>query len=370
MMHKMKEGYGNEELIIYPTLVFSVNNWALKPNQPEKPPFTYHMLAICVADTPVVFKSPKPSSNAERVPQGTKPEAKPGYKKHSTSSKQSSVSSKEATKCGSSKAPTGSKTGHSKFMHENFRGTEGAVGLTRWFEKLESKFGISNVSEGDRVKFALAHARCALTWWNVLMFIQVSVLLPRETCPNTPSLSSTQFRILKTSQRCWEHLHLHVPDPTPSTEGYKSSALDLIPTSSSKATPILLCPEPELVPIADRGGKLGWRQARRKRNGETIKTTKQQLATNQTNARTNKDVYSRGKVLMLASYPTAESVDNTTLTHALLLVTTVERQDIRPKTTELHLVLQTKVNQEAKEDREVMSLVSDVAKKDITKTSF
>ncbi|GKC81935.1 hypothetical protein Tco_1137652, partial [Tanacetum coccineum] len=39
-------------------------------------------------------------------------------------------------------------------MHENFHGTEGAVGLTRWFEKLESQFGISNVTEGDRVKFA------------------------------------------------------------------------------------------------------------------------------------------------------------------------------------------------------------------------
>ncbi|GKB40296.1 hypothetical protein Tco_0885238 [Tanacetum coccineum] len=34
-------------------------------------------------------------------------------------------------------------------MHENFRGTEGAVGLTRWFEKLESQFGIINVAEGD-----------------------------------------------------------------------------------------------------------------------------------------------------------------------------------------------------------------------------
>ncbi|GKC05900.1 putative reverse transcriptase domain-containing protein, partial [Tanacetum coccineum] len=56
-------------------------------------------------------------------------------------------------------------------------------------------------------------------------------------------------------------------------------------------------------------------------------------------------------------------------TRAHLLVTTVERQDIRPKTTELHLVPQTKEDQEAKEDREVMSLVSDVAKKDITRTS-
>ncbi|GJX94374.1 putative nucleotidyltransferase, ribonuclease H [Tanacetum coccineum] len=34
---------------------------------------------------------------------------------------------------------------------------------------------------------------------------------------------------------------------------------------------------------------------------------------------------------MLASYLIAESVDDTTLTHALLLVTTIERQDIRPR---------------------------------------
>ncbi|GKG05592.1 hypothetical protein Tco_0325678, partial [Tanacetum coccineum] len=32
-------------------------------------------------------------------------------------------------------------------MHENFCGTEGVVGLTRWFEKLESQFRISNVAE-------------------------------------------------------------------------------------------------------------------------------------------------------------------------------------------------------------------------------
>ncbi|GJZ15639.1 hypothetical protein Tco_0551316 [Tanacetum coccineum] len=53
-------------------------------------------------------------------------------------------------------------------MHENFRGTEGDVGLTRWFEKLESQFGISNVAEGDRVKFASSTLLdSALTWWNV-----------------------------------------------------------------------------------------------------------------------------------------------------------------------------------------------------------
>ncbi|GKB23844.1 hypothetical protein Tco_0863245 [Tanacetum coccineum] len=52
-------------------------------------------------------------------------------------------------------------------MHENFRGTEGAVGLTRWFEKLESQFGISNVVERNKVKFASSTLLdSALTWWN------------------------------------------------------------------------------------------------------------------------------------------------------------------------------------------------------------
>ncbi|GJV50980.1 putative reverse transcriptase domain-containing protein [Tanacetum coccineum] len=53
-------------------------------------------------------------------------------------------------------------------MHENFRGIEGAVGLTWWFEKLESQFGISNVTECGRVKFASSTLLDgALTWWNV-----------------------------------------------------------------------------------------------------------------------------------------------------------------------------------------------------------
>ncbi|GJZ91381.1 reverse transcriptase domain-containing protein [Tanacetum coccineum] len=42
------------------------------------------------------------------------------------------------------------------------------VGSNRWFEKLESQFGISNIAEGDRVKFASSTLLDgALTWWNV-----------------------------------------------------------------------------------------------------------------------------------------------------------------------------------------------------------
>ncbi|GJT20466.1 putative reverse transcriptase domain-containing protein [Tanacetum coccineum] len=43
----------------------------------------------------------------------------------------------------------------------------GAVGLCRWFKKMESTFGISECAERRKVKFATAtlHGR-ALTWWN------------------------------------------------------------------------------------------------------------------------------------------------------------------------------------------------------------
>ncbi|GKA29292.1 hypothetical protein Tco_0715537 [Tanacetum coccineum] len=74
---RWREGYGDGEVTPYPTQVFSVNNWALKPNQPEEPPFIDHMLAICTAAKPV------------------------------------------ATKGESSKRPTGSKTGHLKRKKES-----------------------------------------------------------------------------------------------------------------------------------------------------------------------------------------------------------------------------------------------------------
>nr|GFC56578.1 putative zinc finger, CCHC-type, retrotransposon Gag domain protein [Tanacetum cinerariifolium] len=48
-----------------------------------------------------------------------------------------------------------------------FHGTEGAVGLVRWFKKMENTFEISKCAEGKKVKFSTAtlHGR-ALTWWN------------------------------------------------------------------------------------------------------------------------------------------------------------------------------------------------------------
>ncbi|GJS40404.1 reverse transcriptase domain-containing protein [Tanacetum coccineum] len=49
----------------------------------------------------------------------------------------------------------------------NFKGTEGVVGLTQWFEKMESVFHISNCRVTCQVKFTTCTLLGnALTWWN------------------------------------------------------------------------------------------------------------------------------------------------------------------------------------------------------------
>ncbi|GJW93877.1 hypothetical protein Tco_0173549 [Tanacetum coccineum] len=49
----------------------------------------------------------------------------------------------------------------------SFKGTEGVVGLKRWFEKIEQVFEICKCAEDDKVKFAMCTFEgCALTWWN------------------------------------------------------------------------------------------------------------------------------------------------------------------------------------------------------------
>ncbi|GJS76764.1 retrovirus-related pol polyprotein from transposon TNT 1-94 [Tanacetum coccineum] len=110
--HKMK-GYRNNNVTLNPTQVFSVHNWTLKKNQPEGPPFTEHMLAICNADMPVEHKAPNTSSYTRKKDfKGKKPGAKSRHRKQPTSSKHHHLSKIKATKGGSSKAPIGSKTGY------------------------------------------------------------------------------------------------------------------------------------------------------------------------------------------------------------------------------------------------------------------
>ncbi|GKE09676.1 hypothetical protein Tco_1413227 [Tanacetum coccineum] len=49
----------------------------------------------------------------------------------------------------------------------NFKGTEGVVELTQWFERMETVFRISNCTVENQIKFATCTLLgSALTWWN------------------------------------------------------------------------------------------------------------------------------------------------------------------------------------------------------------
>ncbi|GJW61715.1 putative reverse transcriptase domain-containing protein [Tanacetum coccineum] len=54
-----------------------------------------------------------------------------------------------------------------KYQPLNFKGTEGVVGFTQWFEIIESVFHISNCTFACQIKFATCNLLGnALTWWN------------------------------------------------------------------------------------------------------------------------------------------------------------------------------------------------------------
>ncbi|GKD25344.1 reverse transcriptase domain-containing protein [Tanacetum coccineum] len=57
--------------------------------------------------------------------------------------------------------------GFMKCQPLKFKGTEGVVGLIKWFEKMEIVFHISNCPEKSQVKYATCTLLdSALTWWN------------------------------------------------------------------------------------------------------------------------------------------------------------------------------------------------------------
>ncbi|GJU57572.1 reverse transcriptase domain-containing protein [Tanacetum coccineum] len=125
-------------------------------------------------------------------------------------------------------------------MHENFCGTKGAVGLTRWFEKLESQFGISNVAEGDRVKFASSTLLDgALTWWN--MYVR-SVTL--DTAHATPW---SDFKAMFIQKYCPRNEFKQMENEL---WNLKVKGTNLTAYNQHFQELILLCPE--MVPNTDR----------------------------------------------------------------------------------------------------------------------
>ncbi|GJX99717.1 hypothetical protein Tco_0356736 [Tanacetum coccineum] len=66
--------------------------------------------------------------------------------------------------------PVARKCNYKDFMScqsFNFKGTEGAVGLIRWFERTKLVFSRRNCTEDCKVKFSTGNlTEEALSWWN------------------------------------------------------------------------------------------------------------------------------------------------------------------------------------------------------------
>ncbi|GJZ32331.1 reverse transcriptase domain-containing protein [Tanacetum coccineum] len=102
---------------------------------------------------------------------------------------------------GDREAPVARKCSYKEFMScqpFNFKGTEGAVGLIRWFERTESVFSHSNCTDDCKVKFATGTlTEEALSWWNSfaqpigieeaykITWSEFKKLLIKKYCPRT-----------------------------------------------------------------------------------------------------------------------------------------------------------------------------------------
>ncbi|GJZ83280.1 reverse transcriptase domain-containing protein [Tanacetum coccineum] len=134
------------------------------------------------------------------------------------------------------------KCGYKEFMScqpFNFKGTEGVVGLIRWFERTESVFLRSNCTEDCKVKFATCTlTEEALSWWNSfsqpigieeaykITWSKFKKLLIKKYCPRTKvkKMEDEFYNLtvkgndLKTYVRRFQELAVLCPTMVPNSE--------------------------------------------------------------------------------------------------------------------------------------------------------
>ncbi|GJU74959.1 putative reverse transcriptase domain-containing protein [Tanacetum coccineum] len=143
---------------------------------------------------------------------------------------------------GPRETPVARKCSYKEFMScqpFNFKGTEGAVGLIRWFERTESVFSRSNCTEDCKVKFATGTlTEEALSWWNSfaqpigieeaykITWSEFKKLLIKKYCPRTEvkKMEDEFYNLtvkgndLKTYIRRFQELAVLCPTMVPNSE--------------------------------------------------------------------------------------------------------------------------------------------------------
>ncbi|GJR43401.1 hypothetical protein Tco_1311504 [Tanacetum coccineum] len=99
----------------------------------------------------------------------------------------------------------------------NFKGTEGAIGLIRWFERTESVFSRSNYTEDCKMKFSTGTlTKEALSWWNSFAqpigieeaynttWYEFKKLLIKKYCPQNEELAVLCPTMVPNSEKLME----------------------------------------------------------------------------------------------------------------------------------------------------------------------
>ncbi|GJZ88767.1 reverse transcriptase domain-containing protein, partial [Tanacetum coccineum] len=115
-----------------------------------------------------------------------------------------------------------------------FNGTEGVVGLIRWFERTESVFSHSNCTEDSKVKFATGIEQADKIAWT-----ELKRLLINKYCPRT-EVKKMEYELynlvvkgndLKTYARRFQELAVLCPKMIPNTEKLMESFIGGLPRS-------------------------------------------------------------------------------------------------------------------------------------------
>ncbi|GJW32100.1 reverse transcriptase domain-containing protein [Tanacetum coccineum] len=139
-------------------------------------------------------------------------------------------------------APVARKCSYKEFMScqpFNFKGTKGAVGLIRWFERTKSVFLCSNCTEDCKAKFSTGTlTEEALSWWNSfaqpigieepykITWSDFKKLLIKKYCPRTEikKMEDEFYNLtvkgndLKTYIRRFQELAVLCPTMVPNSE--------------------------------------------------------------------------------------------------------------------------------------------------------
>ncbi|GJR82632.1 reverse transcriptase domain-containing protein [Tanacetum coccineum] len=133
-----------------------------------------------------------------------------------------------------------------------FNGTEGAVGLIRWFERTKLVFSHSNCTEDCKVKFATGTlTKDALSWWNSyakpigieqadkIVWTELKMLLTNKYCPRTEvkKIEDEFYNLvvkgndLKTYARRFQELAVLCPNMVPNTKKLIEVFIEGLPRS-------------------------------------------------------------------------------------------------------------------------------------------